>query len=148
MAGFSCFLSRRGFRPASSTASFPDFGDISADVAALIRAAPPPLRGLSARSIAAVSSLRSPFPRESPYVSPALSVHGFPAVNAKSGELPMRRYDLPRLIAPPRGIGIFCTDFLYFFCILSQIFCVVKCEIQIFCIIHRKREVFYGKNSF
>lgn len=70
MAGFSCFPSRRGFRPASSTASFPDFGDISADVVAPIRATPPRLRELSARSIAAVSSLRSPFPRGSPYVSP------------------------------------------------------------------------------
>ena len=70
MAGFSCFPSRRGFRPASSTASFPDFGDISADVVAPIRATPPRLRGLSARSIAAIASLRSPFPRGSPYVSP------------------------------------------------------------------------------
>ena len=120
MAGFSCFPSRRGFRPASSPASFPDFGDIPADVAVLIRATPPRLRGISARSIAAISALRSPFPLGSPCASPVLSVHGFPAVNAKSGELPMRRYDLPRLIAPPRGIGIE----LYIYSFLKSLYAV------------------------
>ena len=47
----------RGFRLVSSPALFPACGDIPADVVVLISAAAPRLRGLSARSIAAISSL-------------------------------------------------------------------------------------------